>query len=180
MIRDDSTMADETDGLTGHDPIDVLLVLLGLAALLLLVHMATGAAAAQPNNSTSLDDAAPYYNNSTTANATPPLDVWLAGASEPTLQTMLDLAIRSTTFWLGTGTAPGGGPAGVLLTTLLVGGAVLAMVRGSRIGLVAGGVVGLSAVGLMVTMGLAPRWLFAIALLLVGLVAAGVFARVVR
>jgi hypothetical protein len=179
MIRDDSTMTDDTDGLPGCDPTGVLLVLLGLATLIVLVHLATGAAAAQPNNST-LDDAAPYYNNSTSVNATPPLDVWLAGASEPTLQTMLDLAIRSTTFWLGTGTAPGGGPAGVLLTTLLVGGAVLAMVRGSRIGLVAGGVVGLSAVGLMVSMGLAPRWLFAIALLLVGLVAAGVFARVVR
>jgi hypothetical protein len=179
MIRDDSTMTDDTDGLPGCDPTGVLLVLLGLATLIVLVHLATGAAAAQPNNST-LDDAAPYYNNSTSVNATPPLDVWLAGASEPTLQTMLDLAIRSTTFWLGTGTAPGGGPAGVLLTTLLIGGAVLAMVRGSRIGLVAGGVVGLSAVGLMVTMGLAPRWLFAIALLLVGLVAAGVFARVVR
>jgi hypothetical protein len=180
MIRDDSTMADDTDGLPGLNPTEVLLVLLGLGAcLLLLVHLATGTAAAQTNNST-LDEAAPYYNNSTSVNATPPLDVWLAGASEPTLQTMLDLAIRSTTFWLGTGTAPGGGPAGVLLTTLLVGGAVLAMVRGSRIGLVAGGVVGLSAVGLMVTMGLAPRWLFAIALLLVGLVATGVFARVVR
>jgi hypothetical protein len=129
-----------------------------------------------PNNTTNSTVAskAPLYNETAPS---PDAGGFLPDIAEPTLPQVLDLAVRVGPYWIGSGSGPGGEPAGVLLLGLVVGGAVVSVGSSARFGPVAGGVIAITTVGLVAEVGLAPAWLFAVALFLLGLVLTTVFLR---
>jgi len=148
-----------------------IIVMLGVVALV-ASSGAIGTATAQTNNTSTPP---PYYDNA--SNATP--SGWLDNRQEPTLVNVSAMLTRVGTFIIGTGgtTQGGGGPAGVIVFGLTVLGVVLGVVRGSSVGSVGGSVVVIAAAAVIVSVGLAPMWLYAVILFGVGIVAATAILR---
>jgi hypothetical protein len=147
-------------------------VLLALAALVGLGTL-PGDAVAQTNNTTATPP--PYYENA--SNSTP--SGWLKDRQDPTLVNVSAMVTRLGTFVVGTGgtTQGGGGPAGVVVFGLTLIGVVLGVVRGSSVGSVGGPILLIAAAAVIVSVGLAPMWLYAVILLGVGIVAAAAILR---
>jgi hypothetical protein len=167
-------------------------LVLGVLTTVLAVGWGAHTAAAQQNNSTATvtatptptptpgpnaSDVAPMYDDASASDVEAEQDAWLAGIEEPTLPAMLDLLTRVGVVWIGVGGAQGGGPAGVLLTGLVVLGAVLSTATTARVGPVAGGALATATILVLGSLGLAPQWVIAVALFLLGAVAVGVLRR---
>jgi hypothetical protein len=155
--------------------IAAILVICGVAAVVALGTL-PGGAAAQTNNTTNTTATPPgYYENASTT--TP--SGWLEDRQDPTLVNVSALATRVGTFVIGSGstTQGGGGPAGVVVFGLVVVGSVLGVVRGASVGSVAGPILLIAAAAVIVSVGLAPLWLYAVILLGVGVVGAAAILR---
>jgi hypothetical protein len=172
MPRDDPLTKPGRDVRRDSDTTALVAALGTLAVVLVwLVLAGTGIAAAQ-NNST-VNETAPYYQN---ASASPGLASWV-GDPSPTLPNVIDMALQGVGYWIGTGTGQGGGPAGTLVLALVVAGVVTGTLARGRVGAVAGATLAIATVALLASIGLAPVWMLAITLLVLGLVAVGVFLR---
>jgi hypothetical protein len=145
-----------------------------LAVAAIAGGVGAGAVAAQ-TNTTNISDVGPYYANNSTS--TP--SGWLTERQDPTLVNVSALATRVGTFIIGSGpsTQGGGGPAGALVLGFVIFGVVGSILRGSGVGSVAGPVVLIAAAAAIVSIGLAPTWLFAVVLLGLGLVVTTVVLR---
>jgi hypothetical protein len=137
----------------------VLLALLAVAA-------AGGAAADGP------------YDNTTGGDEYTPQD-WSGGHDDPTLEAVLYYASLLGTFVVGT--HPSASGAGPVISGLLIGSVALARVGPTRPGLVAGGVVAVAAAAVLSQgAGLLPVWVYGVAMLAVGFVAAAVYIKALR
>lgn len=116
----------------------------------------------------------PLYNNST---ETPANGTWMDNRTGVTLDNSTAFLARFGGFIIG----DTGGSVGSILTSFVVGGLVVAMLGTTRVGLVAGGVAAM-ATGAVLSEGaqLAPRWVFAVAVMLIGFIAAVVYLRMIR
>lgn len=148
-----------------------------LAATVVGIGMLSGATAAN-NSTTNVDDVAPYYaNNSTEVNN----ESWMSGHENATLDNMVSMATRVGGFVIGNQQAQDGvGPANGLVLALVVFGVVATAGARSRVGTVGGIVLGIASAATLSTVGLAPRWLFAIIVFGVGLVAAAALLRILN
>jgi hypothetical protein len=118
---------------------------------------------------------APYYNNSTTD---VPNETWMDGREDATLDNTTHYLTRVVSFVIGGGVgAQGGGAAGPLVAGLSVFGVVLGVVARGRTGSVGGGVMAIVAAAALVSAGFAPTWMYAVVVIALGLVLAGVFIR---
>jgi hypothetical protein len=163
------------------DVVEVLIrmsLILGVVVTVGAVGWGAHTAAAQStNNSTNVSDAAPYYESADPDQVEADQNEWLAGIEEPTLTGMADLLTRIGTVWVGVGSGQGGGPAGVMLTGLVVLGTVLSTAAATRVGPVAGGALAVTTVLTLGGLGLIPGWVTAVALFILGAVAVGVMRR---
>jgi len=125
-----------------------------------------------------INGTAPYYNNSSTA--TPAPDPWFAGTDGNTLAGIGRMATLTLSFIIGPGQQipGGGGNAGPIIGGIVVAGAFLGGVAGTRLGAPAGAVVMVTTVFGLISVGLAPVWLKIVLLALVGLVATAAILRV--
>jgi hypothetical protein len=146
-----------------------------MLALLLVAGSATPAAAV--NNST-IDTVAPYYDN---VSDDVDNESWLRGIETPSIENATTLLTRLGSFVVGTKTGSAADEAaGALMVGLIVVGVTLGLVGPSQVGFVAGSVAGSVTIAALVIGGLAPEWLWAVVLFLIGTVAATVFYRVTR
>ncbi|QGX95936.1 hypothetical protein EI982_14655 [Haloplanus rallus] len=120
--------------------------------------------------------AASYYNNST---STPEPEPWFAGTEGNTLNGLGRMATRTLSFIIGPGQQipGGGGNAGPIIGGIVVAGAFLGGVAGTRLGAPAGAVVAIVTIFGLVSVGLAPVWL---KIVLIGLVGLAVTAALLR
>ena len=162
-----------------------LRVLVGVLAVLLVVAAVgvaptaattTTGVVAQENNTTNISDVAGYYNNSSAVVAN---ESWMDGREEWSFDNGTNYLTRLSTFLIGSGhTAQGGvGSAGALITGLAVFGMFAGMLVGSGVGAVAGMVLAVSTTVGVIRIGLAPAWLYAVLLFLLGGLATTAFVR---
>lgn len=150
-----------------------LAVLLGAIALLATtlepaVLVEPAAAQATPTPDGNISDTAPYYSDD---NASVENDSWSANRTDPTLANVTYWVVTGGGWIVGTGdVAPGGaGLTGSLVLGLVVGGVLLGPVSRERVGPVAGGVLLVTALFGISAAALAPSWLWAVVLFIVGL-----------
>jgi hypothetical protein len=124
-----------------------------------------------------INGTAPYYNNST---STPAPGPWFAGTDGNTLAGLGRMATRTLSFIIGPGgqIPGGGGTAGPIITGIVVAGAFLGGIAGTRLGAPAGAVVMVTTVFGLISVGLAPVWLKIVLLTLVGLAVTAAILRV--
>jgi len=141
-----------------------------LLGLLTISGIGTVAAA---NNSSNVSDVAPYYtaNDSQVMNET-----WLENNTEPTAENTTSLFVRLSTFVIGSGVRGNQVWAGTLTMGIVFGGAVIGAVAGVA-GVVGGAVIGFAMLSGMVTLGMAPAWVWPVALFALGLILTGVYIR---
>lgn len=96
---------------------------------------------------------------------------WMVGLDDVSLESIVTLLLRFPAFIL-IGSGSGEIVAGMLVTAFVV-----ASVGVNRVGIVAGGVVGVSAMMAIAAVGIAPVWVDAAAMMLIGLVLAVVYLR---
>lgn len=148
-----------------------------LVAFLAVLSMAVvpAGAAAQTNNTTNVSDVAPYYENESTQVDN---QSWMNGRQNATLDNIVHYATRIGPFIIGgTGTsAQGGGYVGPAMISLFFLGFILSMLLSSRAGVVGSVTIAIAAGGGLASAGVAPGWLFAVALFVVG----AILARVIR
>lgn len=159
------------------------LAVIGTIVLVGLLPASAGAAgldvAAQENNTTNISDVAGYYNETNTSVAN---ESWMDGRSTWSFDNGVNYLTRISTFLIGSGhaAAGGAGSAGALVTGIAVIGAFGGMMVGSGVGAVAGGVLGVATTIGVIEIGLAPSWLYAVVLFLIGGIATTAFVRSVR
>jgi len=124
-----------------------------------------------------INGTAPYYNNST---ATPAPEPWFAGTEGNTLAGIGRMATRTLSFIIGPGQQipGGGGNAGPIIAGIVVAGAFLGGIAGTRLGAPAGAVVAITTVFGLISVGLAPVWLKVVLITLVGLAVTAAILRV--
>lgn len=124
-----------------------------------------------------INGTAPYYNNST---ATPAPEPWFAGTDGNTLAGLGRMATRTLSFIVGPGQQipGGGGNAGPIIGGIVVAGAFLGGIAGTRLGAPAGAVVAITTVFGLISVGLAPVWLKIVMIALVGLAVTAAILRV--
>jgi len=124
-----------------------------------------------------INGTAPYYNNST---ATPNPKPWFDGTQGNTLPGLGRMVTRTLAFVVGPGgqIPGGGGYAGPIVMGLILAGAFLGGIAGTRLGAPAGAVVAVVTVFGLISIGLAPVWLKIILIALVGLAVAAAILRV--
>lgn len=124
-----------------------------------------------------INGTAPYYNNST---STPNPEPWFGDSAGNTLPGLGRMATRTLSFLIGPGQQiPGGGGfAGPIIGGIVVAGAFLGGIAGTRLGAPAGAVVMVTAVFGLIAVGLAPVWLKIVLIALVGLAVAAALLRV--
>jgi len=149
------------------------------AGLVAPAGASTAGVAAQENNTTNISDVASYYDNESAVVAN---ESWMDGREIWTLDNGLNYLSRLSTFVIGSGhTAQGGaGSAGALVTGLVVFGVFAGMVVGSGVGAVAGAVLAVATTVGVIQIGLAPAWLYAVVLFLLGGLATTAFVRALR
>lgn len=143
-----------------------------ILTLALLSAAALGSAGAAPrdlNNSS-----AGYYNETVTVDN----ESWMDGHENATLDNVLGMFSRISTFVIGAG--GDSSVVGSLLTSVVAGGIVLGIVGGSAIGIVAGVTVASLVLGALAAAGFAPAWLWAIAVFGIGLVLSTVVIRALK
>lgn len=118
----------------------------------------------------------PIYNNTT-----PTVDnsSWIQGNENVTIDSFGTMLTRIGTFVIGD-TESGDGP---LFTGLLVAGLIIGITGTSRVGMVAGGMLGvLTAAALTAEqgIGIGPPWLYGTIVMVLGLITAVVYIRMVR
>lgn len=124
-----------------------------------------------------INGSAPYYNNST---STPQPEPWFAGTEGNTLAGLGRMATRTLSFIIGPGQQipGGGGNAGPIIGGIVVAGAFLGGIAGTRLGAPAGAVVAIVTVFGLISVGLAPVWLKVVIIALVGLAVTAALIRV--
>lgn len=153
----------------------VVMITCGL--LVALAALSTPAVA-QTNNTTNISEKAPYYADE---NAQVDNESWLEGNRNATLENTTTWVTRLGSFVIGT--KPGSSQdeaAGALLVGLLMFGLVLGSIGPNRVGFVAGSTMGSATIAGLVISGLAPEWLWAVVLFVIGIVATAAFFRVYR
>jgi hypothetical protein len=134
------------------------------------------AAANNSTTSTNISDVAGYYDNESAVVAN---ESWMDGREEWSFDNGTNYLTRLSTFLVGSGhTAQGGaGSAGALITGLAVFGMFAGLLVGSGVGAVAGMVLAVSTTVGVIRIGLAPAWLYAVLLFLLGGLATTAFVR---
>jgi hypothetical protein len=161
--------------------IALLANVVGVAAL--LAAPAAGQAGNTPTASptatptASLDEKAPYYNNET---ASVDNETWLEGRREPTLANVTHLLTRVGGFVIGDAPAQGGGYAGPMITAIVLGGAIMGAVAGTGVGIVGGGVLLVTGFFGLVSLAVAPVWLYPVAIFVVGGIVSMIVLRSLR
>lgn len=146
--------------------------ILVVAILILAALVAVPSATAQ-ENTTNASDVAPYYANNSTYIAN---ESWMENRTDPTLENTTSLFTRLGTFIIGSGVRGQNVWAGPLVLGLVFIGAALGALAGNA-GIVAGSVVAVAMLRGMVVVGLAPAWLWPVALFALGLVLTGIYIR---
>jgi hypothetical protein len=155
--------------------IALLANVVGVAAL--LAAPAAGQAGNTPTASPSLDEKAPYYSNDT---ADVDNETWLEGRREPTLANVTHLLTRVGGFVIGDAPAQGGGYAGPMITAIVLGGAIMGAVAGTGVGIVGGGVLLVTGFFGLVSLAVAPVWLYPVAIFVVGGIVSMIVLRSLR
>lgn len=180
-MTSDSTQTDENRRIELLATVAVLVV--ALSALVVSAGIAPASAAEgtvmQTNTTNNTTTVPGYYENSSGADGVG-IGSWLEGRTDPTLDNMTALATRVGPFVIGSGTAQGGGPAGTLLLSLVVGGLFIGSMLRAPVGSVGGGVLGVVVVSGMASVGLVPTWIWAAVLMGIGSVLAAVAIRAWR
>jgi len=143
-------------------------------ALVLLVPaiVAPVATSAQLTNNSTY-----YANHSSEVNQSG----WMADREEPTLDNFAHYLTRIAGFYIGQEKAQGGvGPAGLMILSLVLFGALLRANDARQVGPVGGTVLAVSLAFAVITAGTAPSWIYAVALFVIGVVLSGVVVRMLR
>jgi len=149
--------------------------LLALVAVVALVGIAVGTPAVSATDNDTLNETAPYYNNSSTSVAT---DGWIPGENA-TLDNMGQLLTRIGPYLIGTGDMDPSdtGYQGILLTGLLMLGALLGAIATLPVGAPGGSVIAVVVGYAMTSLGYAPSWFRALLVFGVGVIAFVAFLR---
>lgn len=139
-------------------------------ALFLSLFAGVSAVSAAPNNTT----VAPYYENQSTMVDN---ESWMDGRTEPTLDNQTHYLTRMSSFVIGERQAQGGGWAGILLTAIVALGVMIGATVGANLGLVGGATLSVISIRALVGAGLAPPWIMAVALILLGIAATAALRR---
>lgn len=144
--------------------------LLVLAALALAI-----ATLSAPVAATDINETAPYYNNSSSNVST---NGWLPGENA-TLDNLGDLLVRTGPYLIGTGDMDpsGTGFQGLLLTGLLMTGALLGSIAILPVGAAGGSVLAVVVGYGMTSIGFAPSWFRTMLLFGVGVIVSVAFVR---
>lgn len=142
-----------------------------LAALALAI-----AALSAPAAATDINETAPYYNNSSSDVST---NGWLPGENA-TLDNMGDMLVRLGPYLIGTGDMDPSdtGFQGLLLTGLVMAGALLGAIATLPVGAAGGSVLAVVVGYGMTSLGFAPSWFRTMLLFGVGLIAFVAFASI--
>jgi len=146
-----------------------------LVVMLLATIVPVGGAVAQTNNTTNVSDVAPYYEGNTSEVNN---ESWMSGRENATLDNIVHYATRIGPFVIGgTGAeAQGGGYVGPAMVSLFIMGFILSMLLSSRAGVVGSVTIAIASAGGLANAGVAPGWIFAVVLFVVGMI----LARVIR
>lgn len=143
-----------------------------LSALLIafcLVTLTAGATVAQNNNTTDFYDS---WDNVSVDN-----ESWMEGNENATLDNTTTMFTKVQTFVIGSN---GDGSTPVLFTGVLFVGVILGVTASSGVGLLAGGVLTVGALFGAQGVGIAPGWLYPLAMMGIGIVLASIAKRVLR
>lgn len=146
----------------------ISLVLMVLLVSSTFVGVAGGLAV--QNNTT----AAPYFANQSTQVDN---ESWMEGREEPTLDNSTHMLTRLSSFVIGEQRAQGGGWAGILITAIVTLGVMLGATFGADLGPIGGATLSVVAIRALVGAGLAPPWIMAVALVLLGIAATAALRR---
>jgi hypothetical protein len=135
-----------------------------LCSLVLVPGVGTATAANDSTSSTteSLNDTAPYYDDQ---DSNVSFDSWMEGRETPSLSNVTHYLTRVSGFIIGYDTADGGsgGPAGVMITALIMFGAFIGATAGVGVGPVGGATISMVAAAGLSAAGIAPVWMYGIA-----------------
>lgn len=135
------------------------------------VFLSSPTAAQLSNNSTYYDNHSSQVDN----------ESWMQGRERPTLDNFTHYSTRVVGFYIGQEEAQDGvGPAGAMLLSLLIFGALLRGMDDRQVGPVAGVVLAIALAFAVVTASLAPNWIYAVGLFGIGLVLSAVVIRLLR
>jgi hypothetical protein len=146
---------------------------------LVLMPGAGTATAANDTTTASLNDTAPYYDNES-SNVS--FDSWMSGHETPSLSNVTHYLTRVSGFIIGYDTAGGGGggPAGVMITALIMFGAFIGATAGVGVGPVGGATISMVAAAGLTAAGIAPTWIYGVALFGIGLVVVRVIINAIQ
>jgi len=147
------------------------------AVAIAIVLLLSAVAAMAPADGQLANNSTYYENQSSNINN----ESWLANRQDPTVANFTHYLTRVGGFYIGQQSAQGGvGPAGAMLLSLVLFGAVIGGMRNRRVGPVAGVVLAITLAFAVVTAGTAPNWIYAIALFAIGIVLSAITVRLLR
>lgn len=152
------------------------LAIVTMIALTFLPATATAGVANQAGNT--IDSVAPYYaqDDDSVRNET-----WMQNRTKPTLDNVTHYMTRVAGFAIGQQSAQGGvGPAGVMLFSIVLFGAYVGVNDDQHLGPVGGSVLVVSLASGVATVGLAPHWIYAVVVFILGLILSAVAIRILR
>ena len=107
--------------------------------------------------------------------ATPDQDGWMGNRTNSSIDNVAHMTTRVATFFIG-----GSGGAYATFTGLLIGLAFVGLLGVSRGGIAVGAVAGVVSAAVLAEVGLAEQWVYAVLLMVVGIVLAVVYFRLKR